>query len=146
MSTREFILFVFGFFIGNISWFVINQVLLSDTKQQIDFRTFNNELEVKPYNKILADEMFSEVKILCLVMTHPENHKMKAIHIKNTWGKRCNKLLFMSSADDPDLNPVVLPITDERDFLWSKTKKSFYYAFRKHFDEADWFLKADDDS
>lgn len=97
------------------------------------------------YNEALASDMFDKVKIICIVMTHPDNHQKKAIHVKNTWGKRCNKLLFMSSAPDAVLETVVLDVNDTREHLWIKTVKSFQYVHRYHLDEADWFLKADDD-
>lgn len=47
----------------------------------------------------VADELYSKIRILCIVMTEANNHYELAIHIKNTWGKRCNKLLFMSSVE-----------------------------------------------
>ena len=46
-----------------------------------------------------ALELASQVRILCWIMTQPENHYKKAIHVKRTWGKRCNKLIFISSED-----------------------------------------------
>lgn len=44
-------------------------------------------------------EMNKKVKVLCWVMTQPKNHKERAIHIKRTWGKRCNVLFFVSSKE-----------------------------------------------
>ncbi|KZS00858.1 Glycoprotein-N-acetylgalactosamine 3-beta-galactosyltransferase 1, partial [Daphnia magna] len=45
----------------------------------------------------VARELREKVRVLCWVMTGPKNHEKKAIHVKRTWGKRCNILVFMSS-------------------------------------------------
>ena len=46
-----------------------------------------------------AKLMAEKVRVLCWVMTSPANHDLKAKHVKATWGKRCNILLFMSTAE-----------------------------------------------
>jgi hypothetical protein len=48
---------------------------------------------------VVAQKMKEKVRVLCWVMTNPENHEKKARHVKATWGKRCNILLFMSSTN-----------------------------------------------
>jgi glycoprotein-N-acetylgalactosamine 3-beta-galactosyltransferase len=50
-------------------------------------------------NSSLSNTLFKEVRVLCWIMTNPANHKKKAMHVKRTWGKRCNKILFMSSQE-----------------------------------------------
>ncbi|KAK4309907.1 hypothetical protein Pmani_018488 [Petrolisthes manimaculis] len=54
----------------------------------------------EPHHRGEAEEatrLANQVKVLCWVMTRPETHEKKAVHVKATWGKRCNKLIFMSS-------------------------------------------------
>nr|AEE62362.1 unknown [Dendroctonus ponderosae] len=97
-------------------------------------------------NTTLADELFSKVKVLCWIMTSPSNHLQRAVHVKATWGKRCNKIIFMSSAEEPLLPTVVLPVTENRENLWGKAKEALKYLYRNYYHEYDWFFKADDDT
>ncbi|MGH0146809.1 UNVERIFIED_CONTAM: hypothetical protein FKN15_047889 [Acipenser sinensis] len=79
-------------------------------------------------------------------MTGPQNLETKAKHVNATWTKHCNKVLYMSSIEDKELNAVGLDVKEGRDQLYWKTIKAFHYVYEHYFDEADWFLKADDDT
>ncbi|KAJ7999143.1 hypothetical protein DPEC_G00212340 [Dallia pectoralis] len=94
----------------------------------------------------MADELYRKVRILCWVMTGPNNLQKKARHVKNTWSRHCNVVVFMSSVDDPDFPTVGLGTKEGRDQLYWKTIRAFHYALENHGHEADWFLKADDDT
>lgn len=96
--------------------------------------------------KNLKNDLFEEVKVLCWVMISPKFHHTRGVHIKNTWGRRCNKILFMSSIVDPELESIALPVKEKINHLWSKTREAFKYISEHHLSEADWFLKADDDT
>lgn len=99
------------------------------------------------YNTSLADELHKNIRILCWILTTPENHQTKAIHVNATWGKHCNKLLFMSSQVDQNIDGVIaLPVKEGRSTLWDKTRSALQYVYMHHFDDAEWFLKGDDDT
>ncbi|XP_047476333.1 glycoprotein-N-acetylgalactosamine 3-beta-galactosyltransferase 1-like isoform X2 [Penaeus chinensis] len=95
---------------------------------------------------IKADRLAKETRILCWILTQPKAHYTKAVHVKNTWGKRCDKLIFMSTKKDEKLGAVALNTSEGYYNLWGKTKAAFRYVYEHHLDEYDWFLKADDDT
>ncbi|ODM90934.1 Glycoprotein-N-acetylgalactosamine 3-beta-galactosyltransferase 1 [Orchesella cincta] len=71
-------------------------------------------------------------------MTAPEKPRNEGDSCQADMGQRCDKLLFMSTSSGID-NPLTLIHS-------FNTKGAFRYIVEHHFDEADWFLKADDDT
>uniref|UniRef100_A0A3B5LTN7 N-acetylgalactosaminide beta-1,3-galactosyltransferase n=1 Tax=Xiphophorus couchianus TaxID=32473 RepID=A0A3B5LTN7_9TELE len=94
----------------------------------------------------VADIMFQRVRILCWVMTRPYNLESRASHVRATWSRHCNIVVFMSSVEDPSFPTVGLGTKEGRDQLYWKTIRAFQYVYEHHVNEADWFLKADDDT
>lgn len=148
MSCKLIFYFITGFLVGSL--LVLFPFFFEIFRNPIN-RT--NQLKIKnekikfPREESVGEDLFKKVKILCLVMTFPKMHKVRAIHVQRTWGKRCNRLVFVTSKEDPILSDVlVLPAFEEsRDSLWNKTKAAFRYAHDHSIDEFDWFVKADDD-
>ncbi|KAH8387748.1 hypothetical protein KR093_009366 [Drosophila rubida] len=93
-----------------------------------------------------AAQLEREVRVLCWVLTTPKYHKSRGVHVLRTWGKHCNKIYFMSSQPDDELETIILTKPDHYEVLWGKTKEAFSYIYEHKRHEADWFLKADDDT
>lgn len=91
-------------------------------------------------------DLRDEVRILCWVLTHPDNHQTKAKAVKDTWGRRCNKLVFISTTLDNDLDVLLVNVTEDRIHLWGKTQQGLKQVYENYGNDFDWFLKADDDT
>ena len=97
-------------------------------------------------NSTLAYDLYKRVRVLCWIMTSPENLQKKAIHIKNTWAKRCNIALFVSDNLDTEFPTINITVKPGREYLTVKTMAAFHYIYQHYRDQADWFMKADDDT
>lgn len=129
-----------------MNWNEIEDNFYHDVLELEDFH--NDKLNYKSHesNDSLAHKLFNEVKILCIVTTTPENHIKRAIHVKRTWGKRCNKLIFASTKEDKSLGAIKLNVKADRSGLWDKTKEALKYVHDHELEKYDWFMKADDDT
>lgn len=151
-----------GFSVENRSFWLVRRMPTSVPDRYSQYGHFEDDDGTGPENPLighgdmeefhgngedmLASQLRRKVRVLCWVMTQPKNHAKKARHVKATWGQRCNTLLFMSSAPEPSLPTVVLPIKESRNTLWAKTKAAFLEVYKNHLNSSDWFLKADDDT
>ena len=79
-------------------------------------------------------------------MTCNQNLEKKARHVQVTWGKRCDKLLFVSDEANDTFPAIGVKSQPGRNHLTAKTMRAFDYIYKHHFDDADWFMKADDDT
>ncbi|EDW77944.1 uncharacterized protein Dwil_GK24280 [Drosophila willistoni] len=102
-----------------------------------------NESETMTEHLLLLNE---KTKILCMILTGPKTHQTRAIHVKRTWGSRCNKIIFISSKPDSELNTVVLNVREGYSNLFAKTRAGLEYVYKHYYQQYDWFLKADDDT
>ena len=78
-------------------------------------------------NTSVADVIANSVRILCMVLTTKNNHKRKASVVKDTWGQRCTKLVFVSDEDDVQLGAYAFYSQSGYKFLWGKVKAAYEY-------------------
>lgn len=93
----------------------------------------------------IANSTNNSSRILCWIMTSPKNLDSRTRHIRATWAQRCDITLYMSSSES-DFPTVRLNVSEGRENLFWKTIHAFQYVHKNYRDQADWFLKADDDT
>jgi glycoprotein-N-acetylgalactosamine 3-beta-galactosyltransferase len=55
-------------------------------------------------------------------------------------------LLISQWVADASIPAIGLPVEDAYSTLWGKTSEGLKYIYENHLNEADWFIKADDDT
>ena len=94
-----------------------------------------------------TDANAKNVKLLCWIMADPGLLYTRVIHQKATWGKRCEKLLVMSSKEDKNFPAIGLPNTKEgRSHIDFKTKATWKYIHEHYINDYDFFVKVDTDT
>ena len=100
----------------------------------------------------------SSPRVLCLILTSPKSLLTLAKAVNNTWAPRCTGYYFITEYDSNSLQQNQLEfarqlpiapienITTGYDHLTQKSTLAFLFAYENHFDDFDWFLKADDDT
>ena len=93
----------------------------------------------------ISEVKMKSVKVLCWVNTYHKTHA-RAASIKATWGKRCDKLLFMSDIEDLQVPSVRIVAPPTHDHLWQKHRQVVAILYREFGDKYDWIFKCDDDT
>ncbi|XP_059178835.1 glycoprotein-N-acetylgalactosamine 3-beta-galactosyltransferase 1-like [Physella acuta] len=94
----------------------------------------------------ISRKFANDVRVLIWVMTSPENLPVKAKAVKDTWARHGQLVLYFSSVDNKTFPAIGLNVSEGRKHLMAKTSKAFRYVYENHFNDADWFMKADDDT
>ncbi|XP_042894124.1 glycoprotein-N-acetylgalactosamine 3-beta-galactosyltransferase 1-like [Penaeus japonicus] len=100
-----------------------------------------------------AKALYEEVRVLCWVPIAPASHNVTAVHVRATWGKRCNKLIFISTKDG-NVSQCILSKHQRHQrwqsqsirAFWNKTRSALKYIYSHFLNDYEWFLKADDNT
>ncbi|KAH8378274.1 hypothetical protein KR093_010482 [Drosophila rubida] len=135
-----------GFVAGFVCAFVI-LFHISSINRSVSTRNSAVSMKFEHLQKEFQLKVAS-VRVLCMVLTCPEYVERFAQHVNATWGKRCSKLVFVSSENYKPLGvvQVVEPEMDSYHDLWNKTREGFRHVWQEYGQDYDWFLKADDDT
>ncbi|XP_068204227.1 glycoprotein-N-acetylgalactosamine 3-beta-galactosyltransferase 1-like isoform X2 [Palaemon carinicauda] len=119
--------------------------------------------EAVPFRRSPAeDSLFGNPpRVLCLVMTAPSNHRDRARHVAATWGLNkqgdgqgrsftdfqyqefCPNTIFVTSSPHPNLKKVIYTEYKSYKEIWGKVLDAFRSV---NASQADWVMKADDDT
>ena len=89
--------------------------------------------------------MHKDVKVLCFFPVHNKTMNTKGVAARDTWGKRCDKLLVVGDVTEDSFPTIKLGVPGSK-YLWSKIRDTFLHLHDYYLDKYDWFFKADDNT
>ncbi|XP_041356203.1 glycoprotein-N-acetylgalactosamine 3-beta-galactosyltransferase 1-like [Gigantopelta aegis] len=94
----------------------------------------------------LAEAISKNIKVACFITTMQNqlDHKLRAVN--QTWGRRCDKILYVMTTNMTGADILPVEIEDDRQTLTEKTRFAFTHLYNKYLNQFDFFLKADDDT
>ena len=170
-KNRAVLMFIGGLMLGFLLNFIFNFCPESNTPENVSLNFTNKillrkiaeiELNRPKENTIIYIKENSIIytkcnysargpKVFCAVFTHSKAHS-KLHYVHNTWGKRCDKILYFSGpkdpdqVDDPKFELVYLDMVDKYERITEKTLLTFEYIYENFINEYDWFVRANDDT
>ncbi|CAI5742573.1 unnamed protein product [Hyaloperonospora brassicae] len=95
--------------------------------------------------------------LFCFVNTISVHHTTRAQAVADTWGQRCDKLVFFSNVTDTIVvraytalerrfDVIAIDAIADHNHLWQKHRATLRYVHEHFRHEFDWFYKADDDA
>ena len=79
-------------------------------------------------------------------MADPHLLDTKVIHQKRTWGKRCHKLLVMSSKQNDTFPTAGMDVPEGKNHIASKVTAAWKYIHKHYVEDYDFFIKTDPDT
>ncbi|XP_030377835.1 glycoprotein-N-acetylgalactosamine 3-beta-galactosyltransferase 1-like [Scaptodrosophila lebanonensis] len=91
-------------------------------------------------------EVYRRTRILCFIMKSSISTTKRAGPLRLTWEKRCNTLIFRSSASEEIGERIKANVTTSEGYSWKEARTAFKYIYENYKNDADWFLKVDDNT
>eukprot|EP00048_Salpingoeca_helianthica_P020571 m.7232 g.7232 ORF g.7232 m.7232 type:complete len:539 (+) comp4977_c0_seq2:197-1813(+) len=89
--------------------------------------------------------METKEMVLCWSIFEAASLATLGVAVNNTWARDCDTFVAFSTEPYPGLDVVVLE-GGPNNPLWSRIQQAWMYLYAHHYNTADWFFKADDDS
>ncbi|XP_042203516.1 glycoprotein-N-acetylgalactosamine 3-beta-galactosyltransferase 1-like isoform X2 [Homarus americanus] len=134
VATSAFVLFIFHGYTLSLPPLPIQRRATHTTRRTSDAETRGDQdREAWP-------------RILCLIVTSPQYHEERAIHVAATWATHCTRAVFLTTANHTLLPDTLLtPGAPAYHQLWDKVTQGFLWAYKQQ-QEFDWVVKTDDDT
>lgn len=98
-----------------------------------------------PNNNNNKNNSNTEQRILCIITLKPKGKRQQ--DIARTWGRRCQKLLFIRPhARKPKLSIVGLAKSRTDSSSWARTRANLQHVHNRYHKKYDWFLMVTDET